>query len=138
MFCLWWCPRIGGGLKIIESSMESVDVDEVVGSGCVLLALLSLSSSASPEISVINVVGMSAAAAHSVPLSSLSLALLFAVAVVAADSQSFPARDAFIFDVQSEWMMLSSFSSSELLFFVVLLKTCCFAVSHVGLQKVNF
>ena len=89
MFCLWWCPRIGGGLKIIESSMESVDVDEVVGSGCVLLALLSLSSSASPEISVINVIGMSA-----------------------ADSQSFPARDAFIFDVQSEWMMLSSFSAA--------------------------
>ena len=44
MFCLWWCPRIGGGLKIIESSMESVDVDEVVvGSDCVLLAYLSLS-----------------------------------------------------------------------------------------------
>ena len=61
-------------MKIIESSIESVDVDEVVdGSGCVLLAFLSLSlsSSASPEISVLNV-GMSAMRKISMYLSNPS------------------------------------------------------------------
>ena len=48
-------------------------------------------------VSVINVgMSMSAAAVHSVPLSSLSLALLLVVA--AAASHSFPARYAFVFE----------------------------------------
>ena len=105
-----------------------------------LLSSLLLSLSASSETSALDV-GMSAAAAHSddeerVPfslsLSLISIALSFAVA---AAFQSFPARDDFIFDAQSEWIMLSLLSSSALL--LVALNTCCLAVSHVGAQRVH-